>query len=43
LSTVVADGTRHVDEPLLTEFEVQRKLFGNLRPGLRSVAGGRRD
>jgi len=43
LSTVVADGTRHVDEPLLAEFEVQRELFGNLRPGLRSVAGGRRN
>jgi beta-glucosidase/6-phospho-beta-glucosidase/beta-galactosidase len=27
LSTVVADGTRHVDEGLLTEFEVQRQLF----------------
>ena len=43
LSTIVADGSRHVDEPLLEEFEVQRELFGNLRPGLRSVAGGRWD
>jgi hypothetical protein len=28
LSTVVADGTRHVDERLLAEFEVQREQFG---------------
>jgi beta-glucosidase/6-phospho-beta-glucosidase/beta-galactosidase len=28
LSTIVADGTRHVDERLLAEFEVQRELFG---------------
>ena len=27
LSSVVADGTRHVDERLLAEFEVQRALF----------------
>jgi hypothetical protein len=27
LSTVVANGTRHVDERLLAEFEVQRELF----------------
>ena len=27
LSTVVADGTRHVDQRLLDEFEVQRALF----------------
>jgi beta-glucosidase/6-phospho-beta-glucosidase/beta-galactosidase len=26
-STVVADGSRHVDEPLLAEFEAQRALF----------------
>jgi beta-glucosidase/6-phospho-beta-glucosidase/beta-galactosidase len=42
LSTVVADGTRHVDEKLLAEFEVQRKQFAGLRPDLRIVAGGRR-
>ena len=29
LSTVVADGTRHVDKPLLVEFEVQRELFAD--------------
>ena len=28
LSTIVADGTRHVDKRLLAEFEVQRELFG---------------
>ena len=28
LSTVVADGSRHVDQRLLEEFEVQRALFG---------------
>jgi len=27
LSSVVADGSRHVDQPLLEEFEVQRALF----------------
>ncbi len=41
-STIVADGTRHVDDSLLAEFEVQRALFGNLRPDLRAVAGGQR-
>ena len=30
LSTVVADGSRHVDERLLAEFEVQRELFASL-------------
>ena len=42
LSTIVADGTRHVDEKLLAEFEVQREQFAGLRPDLRIVAGGRR-
>ena len=42
LSTVVADGTRHVDEKLLAEFEVQREQFAGLRPDLKIVAGGRR-
>ena len=37
LSTVVANGTRHVDERLLTEFEVQRGLFAAA-----GQAGGRR-
>jgi beta-glucosidase/6-phospho-beta-glucosidase/beta-galactosidase len=44
LSSVVADGSRHVDERLLTEFEVQRELFAarerrSARP--RAVAGSR--
>jgi beta-glucosidase/6-phospho-beta-glucosidase/beta-galactosidase len=38
LSTVVADGNRHVDRRLLAEFEVQRQLFESLRPKLRAVA-----
>jgi beta-glucosidase/6-phospho-beta-glucosidase/beta-galactosidase len=42
LSTVVADGTRHVDERLLAEFEVQRELFACSRPEHRAVAGGGR-
>jgi len=42
LSTIVADGTRHVDEKLLAEFEVQREQFAGLRRDLRIVAGGRR-
>jgi hypothetical protein len=33
LSTVVADGSRHVDERLLDEFEVQRALFDRLFDG----------
>jgi beta-glucosidase/6-phospho-beta-glucosidase/beta-galactosidase len=43
LSSVVADGTRHVDERLLAEFERQRALFAGSQRGLRAVAGGRRD
>ncbi len=43
-STVVADGTRHVDERLLAEFELQRELFAamgdRVRPRL-SVASAR--
>jgi hypothetical protein len=45
LSAVVADGSRHVDEPLLAEFEAQRALFAQMerqRKRLRAVAGGRR-
>jgi len=34
LSTVVADGTRHVDQRLLAEFEAQRELFALPRDGL---------
>jgi len=30
-STVVANGTRHVDERLLAEFELQRELFDGMR------------
>jgi hypothetical protein len=33
LSTVVADGTRHVDQRLLAEFEVQRALFDSVAAG----------
>jgi hypothetical protein len=41
-STVVADGTRHVDERLLAELERQRALFANAeprRPSLRLATG----
>lgn len=42
-SAVVADGSRHVDERLLEEFERQRELFAGTREnGRRSAAGGRR-
>jgi hypothetical protein len=45
-SSVVADGTRHVDERLLAEFERQRELFdemeaGRKSPDLRAIGGGR--
>lgn len=39
-STVVADGTRHVDQRLLEEFEVQRALFARASVPLRTAAGG---
>jgi beta-glucosidase/6-phospho-beta-glucosidase/beta-galactosidase len=42
LSTVVADGSRHVDERLLAEFEVQRELFAPSRRERVAVAGGGR-
>ena len=42
LSTVVADGSRHVDERLLAEFEVQRELFAALVDDRRAVAAARR-
>ena len=40
LSTIVADGSRHVDRRLLAEFEVQRALFGGSaqRPAARAVS-----
>ncbi|MFL6741943.1 MAG: hypothetical protein ACJ8FG_10125 [Sphingomicrobium sp.] len=41
LSSVVADGSRHVDQRLLAEFEVQRALFKQA-PERRAVAGSRR-
>ena len=37
-STVVADGSRHVDERLLAEFEIQRSEFDRLRPSKRKLA-----
>jgi hypothetical protein len=40
LSTVTSDGSRHVDQRLLEELEVQRMLFG--RPSDKRVAAGRR-
>jgi beta-glucosidase/6-phospho-beta-glucosidase/beta-galactosidase len=40
LSTVVANGTRHVDERLLAEFEVQRELCAALRSERWAAAGG---
>jgi beta-glucosidase/6-phospho-beta-glucosidase/beta-galactosidase len=46
LSTVVADGTRHVDERLLAEFEAQRSVFAEIeaeRKRPRAIAGGRRN
>jgi beta-glucosidase/6-phospho-beta-glucosidase/beta-galactosidase len=42
LSTVVANGSRHVDEKLLVEFEAQRDRFDATRERPRAVAGGRR-
>lgn len=40
LSTIVADGSRHVDQRLLGEFESQRELFGLARrPGRPRAAG----
>lgn len=44
LSSIVADGTRHVDERLLAEFKAQRAQFASLeaeRKRPRVVAGGR--
>ncbi len=42
LSTVVADGSRHVDQKLLAEFEVQRELFAALVDDRRAVVSARR-
>jgi beta-glucosidase/6-phospho-beta-glucosidase/beta-galactosidase len=41
LSTIVADGSRHVDVRLLDEFERQRELFSGPREKKRIVVGGR--
>jgi hypothetical protein len=41
LSSIVADGSRHVDERLLAEFEMQRQLFGCSPDERRKVAGAR--
>jgi beta-glucosidase/6-phospho-beta-glucosidase/beta-galactosidase len=41
LSTVVADGSRHVDRRLLDEFEVQRALFDGAAGGQRAGSAGR--
>lgn len=41
LSTVVANGTRHVDERLLAEFEAQRQQFAAIPRGPRLVASAR--
>lgn len=44
LSSIVADGSRHVDERLLAEFKAQRAQFANLateRKRPRIIAGGR--
>jgi hypothetical protein len=42
LSTVVANGTRHVDERLFEEFQAQRALFEVAREQPQAVAGGGR-
>jgi beta-glucosidase/6-phospho-beta-glucosidase/beta-galactosidase len=42
LSTVVADGSRHVDERLFAEFAAQRALFAISDHDRRAVAGGGR-
>jgi beta-glucosidase/6-phospho-beta-glucosidase/beta-galactosidase len=38
LSSVVADGSRHVDERLLAEFDLQRELFGVGQSRRRTIA-----
>jgi beta-glucosidase/6-phospho-beta-glucosidase/beta-galactosidase len=42
LSTVTSDGSRHVDERLFAEFEMQRELFAHLTREHRAVAGAGR-
>jgi len=41
-STVVADGSRHVDDRLLAEFEAQRDLFARAPKDRRAAAGAAR-
>ena len=41
-STIVADGTRHVDERLLEEFQVQREQFARMFDRRRRAIGGGR-
>jgi len=41
-SPVVADGTRHIDQRLLAEFDAQREQFAGVREEKRRAAGGRR-
>jgi len=41
LSSVVADGSRHVDQRLLEEFEVQRAIFEGSPQTRESASGGR--
>lgn len=43
LSTVTADGSRHVDQPLLAELRLQRARFEIASNQLQVVAGGRLD
>ena len=38
-STIVANGSRHVDQPLLAEFEIQREAFDRMRPDERAAVG----
>ena len=42
LSTITSNGTRHVDEPLRAEFEVQRDLFASMREDRRPRLVGAR-
>ena len=41
LSTIVADGSRHIDARLLDEFEVQRAIFERSSQTRESASGGR--
>jgi len=41
-STIVADGSRHVNQRLLAEFELQREAFDRMQPKQRKVAASGR-